>query len=866
MFDNLQLRHKILAITAVPVNVFVILALVGVGLYGEPVLALLAALGAIATIGVGQLVARNLTAQVSQVSRSLQIVTDDHLPRIVGALDDVDAEPTEVARALIGTASGDLALAADPTAGDGGGDGPTEPTVDGGDPGDDADIEALDQFAALPPDGDELGDLQERIDQVGTRLADLLSAHEETTNKRLGDVVRNLARRHQSLLNRQIEHIDWLEDTEQAPDRLEQLFKLDHLATRLRRSSETVLVLAGGETTRPRGGPAPIATVLRVAMGETEAYTKIKLRSVEEAVISGGPAFDLAHLLSELLENATRFSPPETPVELHACRLGDGSYQITIVDRGVGMDEAKLAEANRLVSAPPDLNLAVGRSIGFIVVGRLAGRIGATVDLTHTPGSGVTASIVVPAFFVLDGPDMTAPMSAATAGRLAGRAPDVPPIPSSTLAPIQPPAVPASLAGAGPGDADQPPAPTRDPVEVPVAAPAPTPSPPPEQESEQQQQEALVASGSTLINDPIPDVGGEPGPEPEEHLDPAQAALAELISAPDPQPTPASDEPYWMPEGSAGQGHDDGAAAARVGAESSSALAKLLGVPVESEALAPTNDWEVPTVDTDSGAPLKSRTSEQVVLPLPSSDPPATPEPQPSAEPQRSAESQPSAQSQPPPGVEPPPPPPPTPGTEAPGPSSEQAPLSSRSRKARRGRRKAQPMASLDEAIPSGAAFESGIESLLDLPTPTTDAPSAPPDASAVPSPDPRTATDPSGPAALAGAPKLDAVPAPPPAGPERRAQLDTPPHPAADNGIDPAAAGWTPPTVSTGADGSLQRRDKGATDIPVATGPRAKASTRRPEEIRSMITRYRDALKGKPPADAGPDEATDLDDRKEEA
>ncbi len=251
---------------------------------------------------------------------------------------------------------------------------------------------------------DELGRVGEALTLVETRARETVERERATISRNLGAMVKNLARRNQSLLDRQIEHIDWLEAKEQDPERLEQLFKLDHLATRMRRTSESVLVLGGAEATRQRGGPTPIADVLRVAMGETEDYRNIRLRTVDEVKLAGGPAFDLAHLLAELLENATQFSPPESPVEIHAVNLGAEGYQVTVIDRGVGMDERQLDEANDVLADPPDISLSIGHSVGFIVVGRLARRLGATVELAPTAGSGVTAHVVVPASVLIDAP------------------------------------------------------------------------------------------------------------------------------------------------------------------------------------------------------------------------------------------------------------------------------------------------------------------------------------------------------------------------------------------------------------------------------------------------------------------------------
>ena len=178
---------------------------------------------------------------------------------------------------------------------------------------------------------DEIGQLAEAfnvIQQVTTEVAEEQAA---LLRRGIADIFVNLARRNQSLLDRQIEFIDSLEAQEQDPDQLENLFKLDHLATRMRRNAESLLVLAGAEPPRRRARPVELADVVRVAIGEVEDFTRIHLRSLDETTVGGNAAVDLAHLLSELMENATQFSPPDSTVEVVGARTPDGGYG---VDRG----------------------------------------------------------------------------------------------------------------------------------------------------------------------------------------------------------------------------------------------------------------------------------------------------------------------------------------------------------------------------------------------------------------------------------------------------------------------------------------------------------------------------------------------------
>ena len=222
---------------------------------------------------------------------------------------------------------------------------------------------------------DEIGQLAEAfnvIQQVTTEVAEEQAA---LLRRGIADIFVNLARRNQSLLDRQIEFIDSLEAQEQDPDQLENLFKLDHLATRMRRNAESLLVLAGAEPPRRRARPVELADVVRVAIGEVEDFTRIHLRSLDETTVGGNAAVDLAHLLSELMENATQFSPPDSTVEVVGARTPDGGYALTVADRGIGMSDDQLAEANALLESPPPVGLALSRSLGFIVVGRLARRL-----------------------------------------------------------------------------------------------------------------------------------------------------------------------------------------------------------------------------------------------------------------------------------------------------------------------------------------------------------------------------------------------------------------------------------------------------------------------------------------------------------
>ncbi len=262
-------------------------------------------------------------------------------------------------------------------------------------------VEATDDsvvFESFPGDGeDDLGRIVGALNTVQATTSGLAGKQHEEIREGLGDLVVNLVRRNQSLLDRQIDHIDQLEAGEEDPDRLEALFGVDHLATRMRRNAESLMVLAGAEPPRRKGDPISINDLMRVAMSEIEGYKNIHLTKVDDGMIGAQAAFDTAHLLSELLENATHFSPPNAQVELAGSSQSDGSYLISIADHGIGMSDDLIADTNELLRNPPELNLDLGRSLGFIVVARLAQRMKMTVELAQTPGgAGVTALILIP--------------------------------------------------------------------------------------------------------------------------------------------------------------------------------------------------------------------------------------------------------------------------------------------------------------------------------------------------------------------------------------------------------------------------------------------------------------------------------------
>jgi signal transduction histidine kinase len=252
---------------------------------------------------------------------------------------------------------------------------------------------------------DEFAELATAFGAVEQAAIDVAAEQSRTLRKGISDIFVNLARRNQSLLDRQIEFIDRLEANEEDPDQLENLFRLDHLATRMRRNAESLLVLAQAEGPRRRAKAVSVSDIVRVAVGEVEDFARITLLAIDDAIATGSAAVDVAHLLAELMENGTQYSPPERKVEVVGHRDIEGGYVLTVSDRGVGMSPEAMAEANVQLATPPAVGLSLSRSLGFIVVATLAARHSIRVSLTESPSGGVTAVVTLPAALILSSDD-----------------------------------------------------------------------------------------------------------------------------------------------------------------------------------------------------------------------------------------------------------------------------------------------------------------------------------------------------------------------------------------------------------------------------------------------------------------------------
>jgi HAMP domain-containing protein len=361
-------------------------------------MALILALG----IGLSLLLARSMARPLLVLERTARAVADEQLPGVVGRLQDA---------------------------------------------GEDADLVAITREGTAPVpirSRDEIGRLAEAfnaVHQVAVRVA----VEQAALRRSIGDMILNLARRSQSLIDRQLELIDELE-READDDDLEQMFKLDHLATRMRRNAENLIVLSGGaDAARRLAQPVPLVDVVRAAMSEVEDYQRVEILPIDDASVTGRAVADVVHLLAELIENATSFSPPGTKVQIATQQAANG-YVLEIEDRGLGMSDEELLNANHRLANPPAIDFAVSRVLGLYVVGRLARRHAIKVQLRHSWYGGVTALVLLPARLI------SLPVGA-------GPLPEARPLDKpELLAPARsrwPAGDGGSWAGAGPSPADQ---------------------------------------------------------------------------------------------------------------------------------------------------------------------------------------------------------------------------------------------------------------------------------------------------------------------------------------------------------------------------------------------------------------------------
>lgn len=252
--------------------------------------------------------------------------------------------------------------------------------------------------------GGELGQLADAFNAV-QRVAVATAVEQASLRRSIGGMFVNLGRRSQTLVDRQLELIDQLENNEKDPDSLNDLFALDHLATRMRRNAENLLVLAGQEAPRKWGRSLPLIDVIRAAVSEVEDYTRVDVQAEEDLFLAGHAATDLAHLVAELVENATSFSPPTSRVKVRVERT-EQRVLVSVIDQGIGMTDADLAATNDRLGEGGGDELALSNRIGFFVIGRLARRVGVAVRLGRSTGGGVIAQVALPAKLVSSTPDV----------------------------------------------------------------------------------------------------------------------------------------------------------------------------------------------------------------------------------------------------------------------------------------------------------------------------------------------------------------------------------------------------------------------------------------------------------------------------
>ncbi|MFI9246436.1 nitrate- and nitrite sensing domain-containing protein [Streptomyces sp. NPDC053086] len=265
--------------------------------------------------------------------------------------------------------------------------------------GEEIDVQA--EAPAGPPAEDETGQVSEALTTVH-RAALSAAVERAELASGISGVFVNLARRSQVLVHRQLSLLDSMERRSDDPDELSDLFRLDHLTTRMRRHAESLIILSGAAPGRAWRMPVSLTNVVRAAVSEVEDYARVEVRQFPEAHVVGGAVADLTHLLAELVENAAQFSPPHTRVRVTGEPVGNG-YALEIEDRGLGMGADTLAEANRRIEQSEALDLFDSDRLGLFVVSRLASRHEIRVHLRTSPYGGTTAVVLVPTALLYNG-------------------------------------------------------------------------------------------------------------------------------------------------------------------------------------------------------------------------------------------------------------------------------------------------------------------------------------------------------------------------------------------------------------------------------------------------------------------------------
>jgi len=265
---------------------------------------------------------------------------------------------------------------------------------------------------------DEIGQLGEAFSFVH-RVALQLAGREAALRRSVGEMFLNLARRSQSLVERQLELIADLGSRESSPEGLMELSELDHLAARMRRNAENLIVLSGAESARRWRAPVAVTDLVAAAIDEVREHGRVELLPIHDGTIAGHAVAGVVRLVAELLENALSFSAPETRVLVSGQALPAG-YLLEIEDEGIGMSEEQLGEVNRRLSEPPAVDLANAKVLGFFVIGQLAARHDIKVQIRHSWQGGVAALVLLPTALVVQ-VERAAPAPGRLGARLGGR-------------------------------------------------------------------------------------------------------------------------------------------------------------------------------------------------------------------------------------------------------------------------------------------------------------------------------------------------------------------------------------------------------------------------------------------------------------
>ncbi len=281
--------------------------------------------------------------------------------------------------------------------------------------------EAVDVDLETPPleyGQDEIGQLGHAFNDV-QRTAVQSAVDEANVRRGINEVFLNIARRSQTLLHRQLSLLDKMERRETEPQELEDLYRVDHLATRMRRHAEDLVILAGAAPGRGWRNPVPVIDVIRGAISEVEDYKRVDIRAVASSALLGRSVGDVIHLLAELIENAASFSPPHTRVQVSGQGLPNG-YVIEVEDRGLGMTPEGVEIANRRLAEPPEFDPADSARLGLFVVAQLATRHGIRVSLSASPYGGITAIVMIPGDLVTAAPGPVVPAGSKGRGETSG--------------------------------------------------------------------------------------------------------------------------------------------------------------------------------------------------------------------------------------------------------------------------------------------------------------------------------------------------------------------------------------------------------------------------------------------------------------